>query len=139
MSLRVSQCPLLGLSSDEEDIWLLIRLIRDPEHPFTLGQLRVVSPRFVKFQSSLNTIVIQFKPTIPNCSLSSIIGLCIREKIRRYFVTQNPSRLVVQLVENSHEDYHAINKQLSDKERIAAALDNPEVSRVINNCVEDVY
>lgn len=130
---------VLGLSSEEEDIWLLIRTIRDPEHPYTLAQLRVVSPKFVKYEISLNTIIIQFEPTIPNCSLSSVIGLCIREKILRNYYSDPPYRLVVKLVEGSHENYESINKQLIDKERVAAALENPDVSRILRNCIDDVY
>ena len=41
----------LGLNDDEEEIWLLVRNIRDPEYPYTLGQLRVVSPNSMLMDS----------------------------------------------------------------------------------------
>ncbi len=129
----------LGLSEEEEEVWLLVRVIRDPEHPFTLSQLRVVSPSLVKYERAVNTFVVQFKPTIPNCSLSSIIGLSIRVRILCNYVLDPPFKLVVRVADRSHDDYELINKQLLDKERIAGALEKSEVARIIRNCIQDPY
>jgi hypothetical protein len=35
---------ILGLNDVEQDIWYIIRDIRDPEYPHTLSQLRVIIP-----------------------------------------------------------------------------------------------
>ena len=35
----------LGLSEIEEELWFLIRDIMDPEFPYTLSQLRIISPK----------------------------------------------------------------------------------------------
>jgi metal-sulfur cluster biosynthetic enzyme len=126
-----------GLTPDEEEVWLLIRVIRDPEHPYTLAQLRVVSPKLVHYNDVSNILVVQFRPTIPKCSLSRLIGLCIHERVIKNFVLRNSCKLVVRVVEGSHEQADDINKQLADKERIAAALENEEVLRLVRQCITD--
>ena len=118
---------------------MLIRIIRDPEHPYTLSQLRVVSPKLVKFLSASSTLLVQFKPTVPTCSLTSLIGLCIRERILQNFVVDPAWKLLVISVEGSHEKSEEINKQLCDKERVAAAMENENVVLLIRNCIEDRY
>ena len=39
----------------------------------------------------------------------------------------------------SHTAEAAVNKQLCDKERIAAALENPSLSEMVNNCLKSSY
>ena len=34
-----------------------------------------------------------------------------------------------------HESEKDINKQLADKERVAAAMENPNLARVVNQCL----
>ena len=34
-----------------------------------------------------------------------------------------------------HESEGDINKQLADKERVAAAMENPNLARVVNQCL----
>ncbi|KAG7169361.1 Cytosolic iron-sulfur assembly component 2B-like [Homarus americanus] len=41
----------------------------------------------------------------------------------------------VRITPGTHSSEHAINKQLSDKERVAAALENPHLLEVINKCL----
>ena len=38
-----------------------------------------------------------------------------------------------------HTAEAAVNKQLCDKERIAAALENPSLSEMVNNCLKSSY
>ena len=55
----------------------LIRDIRDPEKPETLEQLHIVYEEGVKVEPlSKDTclISIEFTPTIPHCSLATLIG-----------------------------------------------------------------
>jgi metal-sulfur cluster biosynthetic enzyme len=55
----------------------LIRDIRDPEKPETLEQLRVVYEEGVKVEvlnHDTYLINIEFTPTIPHCSLATLIG-----------------------------------------------------------------
>lgn len=64
-----------------------IRTIRDPEKPSTLEDLNVIYEDgiFVKKSTADNVHIvrIEFNPTVPHCSLATLIGLCIRIKIER--------------------------------------------------------
>lgn len=61
----------------------MIRNINDPEHPYTLEQLNVLSIDNVKVNDKENKIDVNFTPTIPHCSMASLIGLMIRVKLLR--------------------------------------------------------
>ncbi|KAH9635895.1 hypothetical protein HF086_002455 [Spodoptera exigua] len=59
---------------DEREIFDLIRNINDPEHPLTLEELRVVEESNIKVDNKDNTVVVSFTPTIPHCSMATLIG-----------------------------------------------------------------
>ena len=59
----------------------LIKNIMDPEHPLTLEQLNIVDPSNIIVDSSAKTITVRFTPTIPNCSMSTLIGLMLKVKL----------------------------------------------------------
>jgi metal-sulfur cluster biosynthetic enzyme len=59
----------------------MIRDINDPEHPLTLEQLRVVSVENIEIKNEKKEIIVYFTPTIPHCSMATIIGLMIRFKL----------------------------------------------------------
>ncbi|XP_026540473.1 cytosolic iron-sulfur assembly component 2A [Notechis scutatus] len=64
----------------------LIRTIRDPEKPNTLEELEVVSESGVEVAEigpGESLITIRFTPTVPHCSLATLIGLCLRIKLQR--------------------------------------------------------
>lgn len=66
----------------------MIRTIKDPEKPATLEELSVVYEEGIKITRSNNlvnspSVVIEFNPTVPHCSLATLIGLCIRIKLQR--------------------------------------------------------
>jgi len=65
--------------------------------------------------------------------MATLIGLCIRVKLLRSL----PSRfkVVVKIKPGTHASEMAINKQLADKERVAAALDNQHLLGVVNKCI----
>ncbi|XP_076317261.1 cytosolic iron-sulfur assembly component galla-1 isoform X2 [Tachypleus tridentatus] len=94
------------------EIYDLIKDIRDPELPQTLEQLDVVSESDIDikpFGDSL-LISIQFTPTVPHCSLATLIGLCLRVKLEKCF--QHKFKLDVNLKKGCHsteeEDYHVL-------------------------------
>jgi hypothetical protein len=37
--------------------------------------------------------------------------------------------------EGTHQSENAVNKQLNDKERVAAALENKNLTKVVNECL----
>lgn len=134
--IKTALCFLFsGLSPPEEEIWFLIKDIRDPEYPYTLSQLRVVSPQGIRVHDIHHLIIIFFKPTVPTCSLSAIIGLALRKKIESDFMIASEWKLIIMVYPGSHSAEIDLNRQFNDKERIAAANDNPNVMKLVNGCI----
>ncbi|KAJ1440181.1 hypothetical protein B484DRAFT_323188 [Ochromonadaceae sp. CCMP2298] len=117
-----------------EEVFHYIRKLNDPEHPLTLEQLNVVTLDQVRVNDKTNRVFIQFTPTIPHCSMATLIGLCIRVKLLRSL----PSRfkVTIEIFPGSHQSEHAVNKQLNDKERVAAALENTHLLEIVDKCIE---
>lgn len=113
------------------EIYEHIRSINDPEHPLTLEQLNVVNPQQIYLTNS--SIHVDFTPTIPHCSMATLIGLCIRVKL----VMVLPRRFAIQvrIREGTHNSENAINKQLADKERVMAAIENEALFSVVTQCL----
>ncbi|RGB34865.1 hypothetical protein C1646_624049, partial [Rhizophagus diaphanus] len=111
----------------------LIRSISDPEHPLTLEELNVTQLEHVTVDDNNDRIVIEFTPTIPHCSMATLIGLCIRVRLLRSL----PERFKVDINvrKGTHQSEQAVNKQLNDKERVAAALENTHLLEVVNQCL----
>jgi hypothetical protein len=65
--------------------------------------------------------------------MATLIGLSIRVKLLRSL----PSRfkITVKIAPGTHASEFAVNKQLNDKERVAAALENTHLLKVVNQCV----
>jgi len=123
---------------DEREIFDYIRHINDPEHPLTLEQLNVVQLSKIMVENKCSHVTVEFTPTIPHCSMATLIGLSIRVKLLRIL----PMRFKVDVIitPGTHASELAINKQLADKERVAAALENNHLMQVLNQClaVKDV-
>lgn len=111
----------------------LIRLINDPEHPLTLEELHVVQQSLIKVDNAHNEVFVQFTPTIPHCSMATLIGLSIRVKLLRSLPPK--FKVTVEITPGTHTSEMAVNKQLADKERVAAALENGDLINVINQCI----
>lgn len=130
---------------DSLEIFDLIKSINDPEHPVTLEQLNVVRPEHIYIHnhnhnhngdhdSSLTTVLVHFTPTIPHCSMATLIGLSIQLKLIRS-LPPSRFRILVQIRPGSHNSEDAINRQLADKERVAAAGENANLRRVVAACL----
>ncbi|KAM7397243.1 hypothetical protein PAMP_020231 [Pampus punctatissimus] len=68
------------------EVYDVIRTIRDPEKPNTLEELDVVTEKCVEIQELQEDeylIIIRFSPTVPHCSLATLIGLCLQVKLQR--------------------------------------------------------
>ncbi|NXK77996.1 MIP18 protein, partial [Amazona guildingii] len=111
----------------------LIRSINDPEHPLTLEELNVVEQVRVKVNDAESTVTVEFTPTIPHCSMATLIGLSIKVKLIRSLPER--FKLDVHITPGTHVSEHAVNKQLADKERVAAALENSHLLEVVNQCL----
>lgn len=132
-----------------EEVFDIIRNIQDPEHPLTLEQLNVVRVDMVNVvdlsvsndvvaqddrqRRKFSTVNVQFCPTIPHCSMATLIGLSISVKLLRSLPTR--FKVIVKIEPGTHVSEHAINKQLSDKERVRAALENDHLLGVVNRCI----
>lgn len=116
-----------------EEIFDHIRNLNDPEHPLTLEQLNVVCVENIRVEDPGNTVVVQFTPTIPHCSMATLIGLTLRVKLLR--VLPSRFKVTIEIYPGSHQSEVAVNKQLNDKERVAAALENTHLLDVVNKCI----
>ncbi|WVZ11775.1 hypothetical protein V8G54_016305 [Vigna mungo] len=161
-----------------------VRDIRDPEHPYSLEQLSVLSEESITVDDKLGRILITFTPTVQHCSMATVIGLCLRVKLKHYFpphykvcsllfifasacfcfsqlLIYTVMRLVatchhfitlpettapfsakpvcsevdIKVSPGSHADEESVNKQLNDKERVAAALENPNLRQLVDECL----
>ncbi|XP_043843991.1 cytosolic iron-sulfur assembly component 2B [Dromiciops gliroides] len=120
-------------SIDDREIFDLIRSINDPEHPLTLEELNVVEQVRVKVNDRESTVAVEFTPTIPHCSMATLIGLSIKVKLLRSLPER--FKMDVHITPGTHASEHAVNKQLADKERVAAALENSHLLEVVNQCL----
>ena len=118
---------------DSGEVFELVRDIGDPEHPLTLEQLAVVQEDLCWADDAAGRVRVQYTPTIPHCSMATLIGLAIRVRLLRSLPPR--FKASVAITPGSHTSEEAINKQLADKERVAAALENHHLMDVINQCL----
>lgn len=120
---------------DAQEIFDLISSISDPEHPLTLAQLAVVNLPDISVTHGANSatdmseVLIRITPTITHCSLATLIGLGIRVRLERSLPPRFRIRILIK--EGTHQSENQVNKQLNDKERVAAACENDQLLTVI--------
>lgn len=123
----------------------LISTISDPEHPLTLGQLAVVNLEDIHLYPPptpgkgpdldvVSTVTVELTPTVNHCSLATIIGLAVRVRLDACLPPNY--RIDIRMKEGSHAQDSQIDKQLADKERIAAALENDTLKRTLDTMME---
>ncbi|XP_054167423.1 cytosolic iron-sulfur assembly component 2B-like [Oppia nitens] len=120
---------------DAREVFDLIRGIKDPEHPLTLEELNVVSEDKCEVDINTNECRVWFTPTISHCSMATLIGLSIQVKLIRSLPEH--FKIDVSITPGTHATEDAVNKQLADKERVAAALENQHLLEVVNQCLVD--
>jgi hypothetical protein len=79
--------------------------------------------------SSISTVLVEVTPTITHCSLATVIGLGVRVRLEQALPPR--FRIDVRIKQGTHSSDEAVNKQLGDKERVAAALENSTLMDVI--------
>jgi len=120
---------------DEQEVYDLIATICDPEHPLSLGSLSVVNLPDIHItspsnpRSKISTVLVEITPTITHCSLATVIGLGVRVRLEQALPPR--FRVDVRIKEGTHSTADAVNKQLGDKERVAAALENGTLMGVL--------
>nr|XP_043607632.1 protein AE7-like [Erigeron canadensis] len=122
---------------DQLEIFDHIRDIKDPEHPYSLEELKVITEDAIEVDDKRNYVRVTFTPTVEHCSMATVIGLCLRVKLMRSL----PSRFKVDIkvAPGTHATEDAVNKQLNDKERVAAALENPNLVDMVDECLSPSF
>jgi len=125
-----------------QEIYNLISTISDPEHPLSLGSLAVVKIEDIHLTPSsidptkraIARVLVEITPTVEHCSLATIIGLGIRVRLEQSLPRN--IRVDVRVKDGTHASGDQANKQLADKERVAAALENKTLMGVIRKMLE---
>ena len=119
----------------ELEIFDMLRGINDPEHPLTLEQLNVIKLDDITInEKNKNKILVRYTPTIPHCSMATLIGLSIRVKLLRSLPPRFKVR--IEITPKTHQSEKEITKQINDKERVCAALENYSLIKVVNQCIK---
>ena len=82
---------------DTREIFDLVRDINDPEHPLTLEQLNVVTEEQISVDDPGSAVEVQFTPTIPHCSMATLIGLAIRVKAGNSAIAVNDGAKLISI------------------------------------------
>ena len=114
---------------DALEVFEHIRDILDPEHPHSLEELGVVSLDGVEIDDAAGTCRVRVVPTVAHCSMATLIGLSIKAKLARALPAR--FRTEVYIPDGAHSTPDQINKQLRDKERVCAALENPNILHMV--------
>ena len=122
---------------DALEVFEHIRDIQDPEHPYSLEQLGVVSLEGVEVDDAAGRAAVRVVPTVPHCSMATLIGLAIKAKLEQVL----PPRFAVKVFipEGAHSSADQVNKQLGDKERVCAALENPSIVGMVEKSLQPSY
>ncbi|XP_014663471.1 PREDICTED: MIP18 family protein FAM96A-like [Priapulus caudatus] len=121
------------------EVYDLIKDIKDPERPDTLEDLSVVYEDGVKVENLTGLcderykISVIFTPTVAHCHLATLIGLCIRVRLQEEL--PHSYKLSIYLKEGSHDTATEVSKQINDKERVSAALENPSLRELVTECL----
>ncbi|XVF59622.1 hypothetical protein PTKIN_Ptkin07bG0290400 [Pterospermum kingtungense] len=95
--------------------------------------LSVLSEESITVDEKLGRILITFTPTIQHCSMATVIGLCLRVKLKECFPPH--FKVDIKVSPGSHADEESVNKLLNDKERVAAALEIPNLRQLVDECL----
>ncbi|KAG6422284.1 hypothetical protein SASPL_118850 [Salvia splendens] len=121
-----------------------IRDIKDPEHPYSLEELKVITEDAIEVDDKQSYVRVTFTPTVEHCSMATVIGLCLRVKLMRSLPPRY--KVDIRVAPGSHASEAAgfslslslsdlLNKQLNDKESVAAALENPNLVDMVDECL----
>ncbi|XP_073307051.1 protein AE7 [Primulina huaijiensis] len=122
---------------DQQEIFDHVRDIKDPEHPYSLEELKVITEDAIEVDDKQSHVRITFTPTVEHCSMATVIGLCLRVKLMRCLPPRY--KVDIRVAPGTHATEAAVNKQLNDKERVAAALENPNLVEMVDECLAPSY
>ena len=107
--------------------------------PLSLWELAVVNLPHIMVTDSqdrsvISHVLVEITPTITHCSLATVIGLGIRVRLEQALPPR--FRMDVKIREGTHTTADQVNKQLNDKERVAAACENESLMAVLRKMLE---
>ena len=121
---------------DIYEIFDLIRNINDPEHPYNLEELNIISLDDIIVDNINRIITVYFTPTIENCGFASLIGLSIKKKLLNFISPKY--NIDVLIKEPKNENDKNLNKQMNDKERLEASNLNKDIVGLYSAVTIDV-
>ena len=121
---------------DKYEVFEIIRTITDPEHPYNLEELNIVSLDDIFVDNENRLITVYFSPTIENCDLASFIGLSIKKKLLNFISPKY--NIDVLYKEAKNESQKNLNKQMNDKERLEASNLNKKILEVYSDLTIDI-
>ena len=104
---------------DIYEIFDLIRNINDPEHPYNLEELNIISLEDIIVDNKNKIITVYFTPTIETCGFVSLIGLSIKKKLLNFISPKYNIDVLIKELKNENDKN--LNKQMNDKERVEAS------------------
>ncbi|XP_031252074.1 protein AE7-like [Pistacia vera] len=122
---------------DQQEVFDHVRDIKDPEHPYSLEELKVITEDAIEVDDEHSYVRVTFTPTVEHCSMATVIGLCLRVKLMRSLPMRY--KVDIRVAPGTHATEAAVNKQLNDKERVAAALENPNLVDMVDECLAPTY
>jgi len=131
-----------------EDVFDELRSVIDPEHPgVTLADLNVITkercvvcpmprPPGSWSKKPRRKVTVVLKPTVPHCHLMLLIALCVRTRLFDRLPLDTEWKVDIALVDGSHLDQKAIEKQVNDKERVRGASENKAMMDVVRTLTD---
>ena len=80
---------------------------------------------------------ITWVPTTPTCGFALNIALCIKVKLERELSVKEYSKIDIYVQEGKHDNKAGIDRQVNDKERVFAALENEVVAGAIEELIKE--
>jgi hypothetical protein len=99
-----------------------------------LQDIHLTSPLDLTNPAALSRVLVELTPTVTHCSLATVIGLGVRVRLEQALP---PSyRVEVKIKKGTHNQSEEVNKQLGDKERVAAALENASLMKILRDMMK---
>ncbi|KAF1861460.1 hypothetical protein Lal_00025788 [Lupinus albus] len=147
--------------SDQDDAVEPIDQLEDPEHPYSLEELKVITEEAVEVddKKSYGYVYSDSGTLQYGHNYRTLLTSQAHEKLRNEergrgrsrekteildFQMEGPTYLTgkhvdIRVAPGSHATEAAVNKQLNDKERVAAALENPNLLDMVDECLAPSY
>ncbi|KAG6475098.1 hypothetical protein ZIOFF_064316 [Zingiber officinale] len=133
----------------EEPIDLLeifdhVRDIKDPEHPYSLEELKVVTEESIEVNDKESHVRQgHFYTHDRALQYGHYYWTLLASKAyaqSSFSLQDNCNKKVdIRVAPGTHATEAAVNKQLNDKERVAAALENPNLQEMVDSCLEPTF